>query len=159
MNYGEIVQFECHIRMGNPHSLHMFFGDASVHPEVSMNIRTILDLQREISVDVKLCTNCSANETVVGRVWILVNRKTIPVIKFFWCRVHHNHTFEDSDTAYIEVQYPECTVIPLQPNVILVSNTSSFTQSQEVLGKSTSISLNVNDPELCSIGELSSQGI
>ena len=163
MNYGEIVQFECHIHTGKYSGLNMFFGNALVYPEVSMSISTVLDLRREFSVEVEHCysTNCSTNATLVGRVWILINSKTIPVINFFWCRVHHGSTFEDSVAAHIEVQYPECTpthlLIQNQPTIIPV--TSSFTPHQEFLSKSASISVMVVDPEPCSIGELSSHGM
>ena len=104
-------------------TLYLYFGTTLVHPLVEGRFSD-LD-QRVFSVDVSQCTSCLPNQTIVGRVWIVINSKTLESVNFrpFRCRVHYNRTFEDSSLAFIEVIYPECTFSPPQPNKLLVTST------------------------------------
>ena len=155
MKYGEIAQFECQIRRENSEYFYLYFGNILVYPIVHGNFSN-LD-QREFSVNVSQCITCLQNQTVTGRVWILINSKTLQIIDSepFWCRVTHSRTAEDSRTAFIEVVYPECAATSLQSNAPLV--TSTFVPPREHDINSTSVSLQVLN-HLCSTGALNTQG-
>ena len=153
VKYGEIVQFECQIHRESSQGFYLYFGNTLVYPLLQGNF-SALD-QREFSVNVNQCTNCLQNQTIiVGRVWILINSRTLQIIEPFWCRVTHSRISEDSCTAYVEVVYPECTVTPLRSSALLVSST--FVPPREHPVKSASVSIQVfNHP--CSTGELNTQ--
>ena len=103
MNYGEFVNFECRSR-DDYNILQLYLGETQVFTDI--NVFDSLTA-REISTDVRHC-HCPANETI-GTIWILINNRTIPLIRSFWCRAIGYHNHEDSKKGYIHVIYPECT--------------------------------------------------
>lgn len=117
VNYGEIVEFECNIRVddGTDHySLKLFIGFRNV---IENEVFNRLD-SREFFADV--------NDTL-GKVWILINSRTIPLFNYFWCRVFYDAVhFETSNVAFIDIKYPECPSDspPSQTNTISPSTTS-----------------------------------
>ena len=147
--------------------LYLYFGNTILHPSVIGNFST-LD-ERQFSVDVNQCINCLQNQTVVGRVWILVNSKTLQIIDSepFRCRVFYNRTFKDSHLAFIKVIYPECTFSPVQSDAdaLLVTSISmplimsTFVPPRKLPTNSTSVSVVqvLNSP--CSSGELNTPGM
>ena len=149
VKYGEFVQFKCQVHMDYRRgSLYIYFGNTLLHPLVEGTFSTFDE--REFSVGINQCTNCLQNQTVTGYFWILINTKTLQSInmKPFRCRVHYNRTFEDSNRAFIEVIYPECTFSPFQSKALSIIVTSTFQTTNKFLNfqctiKPTSEKLNV----------------
>ena len=147
-------------------SLFIYLGNTLLHPSVHGTFST-LD-EREFSVGINQCTNCLQNETVTGYFWIIINTKTLQSVSMnpFRCRVHYNRTVEDSDRAFIEVIYPECTSSLFQSKALIVTstfkpqiNSSIFSvPSSQLPTNSVSISLQVlNHP--CTADELNTPGM
>ena len=166
VKYGEFVQFECQVHMDYNESLYIYFGNTILHPSVEGTFSTFDE--REYSVGINQCTNCLQNQTVTWYFWILINSKTLQSInmKPFRCRVHYNLTFEDSNRAFIEVIYPECTSSPFQLKALIVTstfkpliNSSIFSVSSSQLPtNSMSVSLQVlNHP--CNASGLNTPGM
>jgi hypothetical protein len=122
VKYGEFVQFECQVHM-NYESLYLYFGSTPLYPSMEGTFSTLNE--RDFSIGINQCTNCLQNQTIAGYFWILINTRTLQSInsKAFWCRVHYNRTTEDSNQAFIEVIYPECTFSPFQTKALLVTST------------------------------------
>lgn len=122
MNYGEYVEFECQVDVGNHnHALELYFGSINIFPDSFNRLDS-----REFFAGV--------NGTY-GKVWIIVNNKTIHQFKYFWCSVVYNRQRENSDSGYVDVMYPECTPCLHQTNT--VANFVSLTTQLPILLTST----------------------
>ena len=101
VNYGDFVNFECHAHPDHQmHTISLYIGrivliDSNYRYQYFNNLD-----QRDFSANI--------NGTV-GSFWILVNNRTLLYYEYFWCRIDYNGTHVDSDDAYINVKYPECT--------------------------------------------------
>lgn len=132
VNYGEFVEFECRVDVeGHNHVLELYFGSTNIFPDKYSSLDS-----REFFAGVS---------GTLGKVWIIVNNKTIEHFKYFWCKVVYNYLREDSDRAYIDVMYPECTPFLHQTNAAVTNLLSPTTQ---LLTSTQVLQLTSTSPEL-----------
>ena len=102
VNFGEIVEFECRVRVDGHFLLHLYMvtnNGSSTTNIIQDETFNRLD-SREFFANV--------NNTL-GRLWILMNARTIPLFYNFFCGViYGNHYTLLSNVAYVDVKYPEC---------------------------------------------------
>ena len=109
VRYGEFVEFECRAHLGGLNTGEVYHLELLIGNGTEIH-RLNLD-PREYSTEIQ--ESATMNESA-GFFWIVVNGKTVEVVKSFRCSFVHGRSITDSSEAFIHVSYPECNPKPLQ---------------------------------------------
>ena len=145
MQYGEIVEFECHVPSYRNYSLDIIVGQrAKVYPYLNNNGREFS--QRLHPGEFYANFTQLDDGTGKGIFGVVINSKTLQLMEYMWCRAYNNVTHVDSNIGrIINVTYPdtvECntttTITPSRTTYYLTpSSTSMPTPSPAIIVNQT----------------------